>query len=96
MIARDKLLHLGVGFILAVLPLLFAMYSGWLEEGGSLVKVLLAMLIAAELPTIAGGVKEQWDRRRPQSHTFDGWDAYATSVGGAIGMAFGVVVILFL
>jgi hypothetical protein len=33
----------------------------------------------------SGGWKELYDRAHPGEHTFDGWDAYWTSVGSFVG-----------
>lgn len=38
----------------------------------------------AALAAIAGGVKEWRDKRNPARYTFDGWDAWATALPGAI------------
>lgn len=35
----------------------------------------------------AGWVKEQYDKRHPETHTYDKWDMWATIAGGACGEA---------
>lgn len=39
----------------------------------------------APLAAIAGRWKERYDARRPDRHTEDGWDAFATAAGGIAG-----------
>lgn len=36
---------------------------------------------------VASWLKEEWDARRPATHTYDGWDAYATMLGTIPGYA---------
>lgn len=31
--------------------------------------------------------KERWDKSRPKVHTWDGWDGFATVIGGQLGAA---------
>ncbi len=50
---------------------------------GSMVHPALGAAAAAA----AGYAKEARDRKAKEGHTFDGWDAYATAVGGAVGTA---------
>lgn len=64
-IQRDKLLH----FV-----------------GGALFCAAVALLISPTLALVAtfflGWAKEKlYDARRPDRHTVDGWDAYATAAG---------------
>ena len=50
-------------------------------------------LIGVWLTGVAAWVKEAWDRRHPEKHTFDGWDAFAT-VAGACAVALVSAVLL--
>lgn len=67
--AKDKMAHMGIGFLVCLL----------LQP----VQPDLAMLACA----VAAWAKERFDFLRPGSHTPDGWDAYATVLGGAIYQA---------
>lgn len=35
---------------------------------------------------VLGWAKERWDKRHPDDHTADGWDAYATLCGAVPGL----------
>lgn len=54
--------------------------------GGAIIFTLAALILPLSLAAllvwcVAGG-KELYDRTHPESHTFDGWDAYWTVAGG--------------
>lgn len=48
----------------------------------SFINPYLGVLMAA----IAGWIKEKYDKMHPEKHTSDGWDAYATVIGGIVGV----------
>ncbi|WP_293937651.1 hypothetical protein [Iodobacter sp.] len=56
--------------------------------GGAIIFILAALLlpqsIAALLVWAVAGGKELYDQAHPESHTFDGWDAYWTVAGGVL------------
>lgn len=69
-IPRDKLFHFLGGAVIYGLAAFF-----------------LADALAFALAWLTAGLKEQLlDLPHPESHTFDGWDAYWT-VAGAVGLA---------
>lgn len=61
----DKLMHFGIGALVAALLLAVGVPTGLASLG---------VLILA-------GAKELSDRRKPLTNTFDGWDAYWTLAG---------------
>lgn len=77
---RDKVLHFAVG---ALICALIAMLSGhW--------------LVGVVTAHAAGWFKERYDLAHPDVHTYDGWDAWATTSGAlAFVVAFGLLVHAF-
>lgn len=85
---RDKKLHLLVGAAIAVT----VGYGLTLAGLPLLVSAAIGLIVAA----IAGWVKEYaYDKKRPERHTVDKNDFYATALGGAAG-AIVLVVLDFL
>ena len=70
----DKALHFAAGAIAfcVLLPL-----TAVLTVSGSLRTTGILVAVAA-----LGWAKERWDKRHPEEHVVDGWDAYATLLGG--------------
>ena len=64
--------------------------------GGAVIGAAVAVA-SGSLPLgawVAFGVawaKERYDKAHPDRHTFDGWDAYATALGGLLGAHLGDV-----
>lgn len=53
------------------------------------------MLLVGLLAAITTGYgKEQYDKRHPETHTYDMGDFYYTSAGGVVGFLIGVVAYL--
>ena len=50
----------------------------------TLAALILPLSLAALLVWAVAGGKELYDRAHPESHTFDGWDAYWTVAGGVL------------
>lgn len=88
-LARDKLLHLGVGVAIMAAQALLLLVAA-LALGAPMLLALAAVWVANLLPgrlsvDIVAFLKEEWwDRKRGRGHK-DGWDAFATSAGGSIG-----------
>ena len=70
----DKVLHFAAGALAfcLLLPL-----TAVLTVSGSLRTTAILVAVAA-----LGWAKEQWDKRHPEENVVDGWDAYATLLGG--------------
>ena len=77
MIPYDKQLHLAVGFAIALITYVFLM----LLRVDSVANLIVSVLLAA----VAGYGKEEWDKRRPLTHTYDKKDFYFTCAGGLGG-----------
>jgi hypothetical protein len=58
---------------------------------GLAVGVAAALVIhqSAGIPAamLVGWLKERRDKQRPDAHTYDGWDAFATAVGAVPSLA---------
>ena len=74
-IERDKVLHLGAGLV--------AWLAAWLAASNTGATHTPELVAWALCVAVAGG-KELWDRHHPGRYV-DGWDAYATTVGGLLG-----------
>lgn len=77
MIAYDKKLHLASGFIAAVVGFAVARVLG--------VPPFSCALIGVFVAGVAGYVKEEYDKRHPDKHTYDIQDIYFTIAGGVVG-----------
>ncbi|MFT3665582.1 hypothetical protein [Piscinibacter sp.] len=66
----DKALHVLAAFVLTFL----------LMAGG------MPVLAAAWLCLAVAWGKERWDKAHAEGHTWDGWDAFATVLGGLAGI----------
>jgi hypothetical protein len=45
---------------------------------------------ASSVGTLAGYLKEEYDSKHPDKHTYDGWDAYTTAAGAVVGQMVGL------
>jgi hypothetical protein len=83
MIARDKLMHFGVGFLTP-----FIGTAGvWGLYGFNLGMLLVGSVIGGMVGHLLAYAKEEYDKRHPLTHTADGWDAAATELGAGVGTA---------
>ena len=71
--AAHGIIELVLGFVL-----LSAMLASGLDPAWSVLAVL-------SVGTLIAWVKERYDKAHPDVHTFDGWDAYAGTVGTLLG-----------
>jgi hypothetical protein len=87
----DKLLHIAAGAAVAVLTTAVASIVShrllFPESPGA--ATALALWLGFKAALLAGWLKEEYDRGRPDHHTRDGWDAYAT-VAGALAAPLGL------
>ncbi len=81
-LAPDKRAHLLSGFLLAVIVLCLVGAPAAALGGRSAFLASLAVPFLAVV--VAGIVKEVLDRRDPEHHTCDPWDAIATIGGGLL------------
>lgn len=82
----DKFLHAAVGMLAFVIVSLAG--ETWANSLPTALRVVLALCAVS----LAAWGKERYDKAHPQTHTWDGWDAYATTVGGMLGSLFWVLV----
>jgi cyanate permease len=80
----DKVLHVLIGAAVAgPLALLAAvLLPGWVQPRAVAPGALMAALW---LCALLAWVKERRDKLDPLHHTWDGWDAFATVIGGLAG-----------
>lgn len=82
---QDKRLHLDGGAICVAACGWAAVVLAWLLHWPAIALTLAAIAgakLGRSLAEIVAWAKEDYDRRHPDKHTKDGWDAYAVSVGG--------------
>ena len=87
MIPKDKLMHLGAGFVISAAVGFAAL---------QLLPMVICFLLAIGAASVAGHLKEDYDAEHPDTHTYDKQDMYYTIIGGVIGSVFGIVMIPYL
>jgi hypothetical protein len=87
LIAVDKVQHVAVGAIIVLFVSAMAAASALVKHLDPMAYVIFASNLGAVLASAAAVAKEDADRKNPENHTYDGWDAYATAVG-AVWMNF--------
>ena len=97
----DKLLHIAAGAAVAVITTAVAAIVGHrlLFPEAPVAVAVLALWLGFKASIVAGWLKEEWDRARPEHHTRDGWDAFATVVGALaapLGLGIAMLVSLLL
>lgn len=78
----DKALHFVGGVIIGAI----VAASGAAALG---LPTLACSALGSLVGALAAWAKERRDKADPQHHTWDGWDAYATSLGAIIGAHLG-------
>lgn len=81
----DKAMH-------GILEALFAFIACFALDAAG-VAPLVAVLVVLWAGTLIAWAKERYDKAHPDRHTFDGWDAYAGTLGTLIGTTFAHVLI---
>ena len=73
----DKVFHAAAGALIYL----------WLCWGLIVIgkqSLMIATAGALFIATAIAWAKERMDKARPQEHTWDGWDAYATTIGAVV------------
>ncbi len=84
----DKRLHIGAGCVATGIGLLagYALHKLGGTAGPVELWMLLGAVYGAALGTLAALVKEDYDRQHPETHSSEGWDAYATAFGAVMAL----------
>jgi len=76
-IPLDKRLHILAGASIAIL------FAGVPTVFGH--DVIMCIVLGIYMATVAGVLKELYDKFNPKKHTTDFWDFIATAAGGGLG-----------
>ena len=89
MIARDKQFHLAAGALIGIVAVAFCafIFKAMIPEA----RLAVAVVAAAA----AGIAKELYDKKHPETHTYDLKDAAFTAAGGLIGGIFAQIVVTY-
>lgn len=77
----DKVLHALIGLAAFIASMMVMAHAPGILPLALAVRIVVSLTVVAAL----AWAKERYDKAHPESHTADGWDAYATSVGAHVG-----------